>query len=835
MFAKSSQAGANENRAAWASRAHGILLDARLAGRTLWKSRGFAAVAIVTLALGIGASTAIFSVIDNVLLEPFPYRDAGRYVSLEIHNTDQAGPGYRGAFRGPEFLDYAEQNHVFDRVIVNRETDVLYSVGNGTERYQGSFVGPGTFEFFGMEPLLGRALEPADYEPGAEPTVVMRYKTWKAHFNGDSRIVGKILTLNGTPRTVVGIMPPRFAWGDAEFWIPAKPSRTATRRFLGEGGFDYWYMLGHVKPGVTLQQAESDFAVIAQNLAKVYPDEYPKHFRVKLETLADQVVGQFRSTLFIVMAAVGLLLLIGCGNVANLLLARATTRQKEFGIRAALGASRWRLARQLLAESVALAAGGAALGALMAWALLKALVAVTPPDIIPAEAVIRMNGAVLLFTLGVAAATALIFGLAPALQATRRDLNDSLRDSGKGASTGSRGSNRLRNVVVVGEVALSLTLLVAAGLLMRSFIALHQVHMGLRPDHVLVARLPLPEARYKNAAQITAFFQPLLARLKALPGVVNATETSTLPPYGGIGSEVDISGKTHSERWASLFQLCSEGYFPVLRIEFLQGRPFSEAEVNGARKLAVINQTFQRKYFGKENPIGQRVHLKELEKFPDPVPDAWFEIIGVVADVMNQGLQEKIEPEVWVPYNVTGSVARGVLIRTAGDPLTMMKTVEQEIWNTDRGVALTLTGTLENFINSFSYAQPRFGFLLITVFATLGLILVSIGVYSVIAYTTARRTHEIGIRMALGAAGTDVQKLVISAGLKLVIMGIVIGLLTSVAISRWIASELTGISPRDPLTLTLVPLLLFAIGLLASWIPARRATRVSPIVALRYE
>ncbi len=824
-----------DTRARWDGRGHGLWQDVRLAARTLWNGRGFAVVAITTLALGIGASTAIFSVIDNVLLEPFPYRDAGRYVALEIHDAEQSGPNFRGAFRGPEFLDYAEQNHVFDRVIGNRETDVLYSAGAGTERYQGSLVSPGTFEFFGMGPMLGRALGPADYEPGAEPTVVLRYKTWKAHFNGDAKILGKTLILNGTARTLVGIMPPRFAWGDADFWIPGKPSRAAAQRFTGNGGFDYWYMLGHLRPGITMQQAESDFAVIAQNIAKTYPDEYPKRFLVKLETLADQVVGQFRSTLFIVLAAVGLLLLIGCGNVANLLLVRATTRRKEFGIRAALGASRWRLARQLLVESVVLAAGGAALGTLMAWALLKALVAVTPPDIIPAESVIRLNGAVLLFTLAVAAATALLFGLAPALQATRRDLNDSLRNSGKGGGSGTRGSNRLRNAVVIGEVALSLTLLVAAGLLMRSFIALHRVHLGLQPDHVLAVRLPLPEDRYKTATQVTAFFRPLLARLKAVPGVVEATETSTLPPYGGIGSEIDVSGKTHSEKWTALFQLCSEGYFSVLRIEFLQGRPFTEAEVSAARKLVVINERFAKKYFGNENPIGQRVHVKELEKFPDPVADAWFEVVGVVADVRNQGLQDKIEPEVWVPYDVTGSAARGVLIRTAGDPAALLKTVEQEIWNTDPGVALTLTGTLESFINSFSYAAPRFGFLLTTVFAILGLILVSVGVYSVIAYTTAQRTHEIGIRMALGAAGSDVQRLVIRTGLQLVLAGIVIGVLASIAISRVLASELTGVSPRDPLTLTLVPLLLLSIGLVACWIPALRATKVTPVVALRYE
>jgi len=829
-----SETSANETSTGWDTRIHGILLDVRLAGRSLWNSRGFAAVAMLTLALGIGASTAIFSVIDNVLLEPFPYQDAGRYVGLEIHDTEQGRGGYKGAFTGPELLAYMAQNHVFDRAIANDSTDVLYGRGEGTEQYQGGIISPGTFELFGMPALLGRVLASTDYLPGAPPTFVLRYRTWKAHFNGDPNLIGQTFVLNGVARTLVGIMPPRFGWGDSDLWIPQTPGN-ADEPGDAQEFRKHWYLLGHLKRGATIAQAEADFDVIARNLARQYPDEYPKHFQVKVETLADQVVGQFRSTLFIVMAAVGLLLLIGCGNVANLLMARATTRQKEFGIRAALGAGRWRLARQLLVESMVLALGGAAFGTLLAWSLLKGLIAVTPADIIPAEAVIRMNGPVLLFALLVAALTAVIFGLAPALQATRRDLNDSLRDSGKGTDTGGRGSSRLRSIVVVGEVALSLTLLVAAGLLMRSFVALHQVHLGLRPDHVLTARLPLPQDRYKTIAQMTGFFRPLLARLKTLPGIVDATETSTLPPYGGIPTELEISGKPHAENWKALFQLCSEGYFAVLHIQLTQGRLFTEAEVDRASRLAVVNQTFQNKYFGKENPMGQRIRLNRLEKFPDPVKDPWFEVIGVVADVKNQGLQEPIQPEVWIPYDVTASAGRGVLIRTAGEPLAMLPAVQREIWNTDKGVALTLTGSLEGYINSFSYATPRFGFVLITVFATLGLILVSVGVYSVIAYTTARRTHEIGIRMALGAAGGDVQKLVIRAGLKLVVMGIVIGLLASVAVSRLIASELTGISPRDPLTLTVVPLLLLAIGLVACWIPARRATRVSPVVALRYE
>jgi putative ABC transport system permease protein len=804
--------------------------DLRFGARTLWKSRAFSAIAIITLALGVGASSAIFSVIDNILLEPFPYPAAQRLMSLVIHDTDQSNPGGRGAFTGGEFLDYSTQNHVFENAIGMAQTDVLYTSGEGTERFVGMLITPNTFEFLGVQPLLGRAAQIADYQPGAPPTFVLRYKTWVSRFSSDPSILNKNFTLNGVSRTLVGIMPPRFAWGDADMWIPQTPIR-------GEmvNGFPlYWFMLGRLQPGVTKDQGAADFAVLAKQQATQHPTDYPKHFSVQLMSLADGVVGQFRATLFIVLAAVGLLLLIGCGNVANLLLARATTREKEFAVRAALGAGRFRLIQQLLVESMLLAIGGALFGALLAWAGLKGLIAIIPPNIIPAESVIRMNGPVLLFTLAVAVLTALIFGLAPALQASRRNLNDSLRDSSKGTSGGSSHAN-IRNAVIVFEVALSLTLLIGAGLLMRSFAALHEVKLGLRPDHILVARLPLPQDRYKSAAQVAGFFRPLLQRLNSLPGVVSATETSTLPPYGGIPSDIEIPGKVHNQTWTSLFQLCSEQYFTVLRIQFLRGRGFTESEVNNARKLVVINQTFQRKYFGDEDPIGERIHILQLEKFPDPKPDAWYEVIGIVDDVKNHGLQDPIEPETWVPYTVTGSAQRGVLVRTAGDPMLMMNAMRQEIWGTDRSVALTFTGTMEDFINSFSYSQPRFGFLLVTVFALVGVILVSIGVYSVIAYTTARRTHEIGIRMALGANGGDVQRLVIRTGLRLVALGIIIGLCVSFVLARLIASQLWGVSAHDPLTLVLVPFLLLIIGVLACWIPARRATHVNPVIALRYE
>jgi len=663
---------------------------------------------------------------------------------------------------------------------------------------------------------------------------VLRYKTWVKSFGADAGIVNKTFVLNGVQRTLIGIMPPRFGWGNADLWIPAKPSRAPTGKVIAGAFQQHWWMLGHLKQGVTVKEAEADFTVIAKRLATIYPTEYPKHFTVQLDSLTNMVVGRFKTTLFIVLAAVGLLLLIGCGNVANLLLARATTREKEFAIRSALGANRWRLVRQLLVESLLLATGGAAVGTLLAWGGLKSLVALMPQEIIPAESVIQLNTPVLAFTLGVAMLTALVFGLVPALKAARKDINDPLRDSGKGVSGGFR-HGRLRDAVVVLEVGLSLMLLVAAGLLMRSFVALRDVKLGLQPDHIFVARLPLPVDRYKTADQVAGFYRPLLQRLKALPGVLEATETSTLPPYGGIPSDIEIPGKTHAEKWNAMFQLVSEGYFPVLKIQFVDGRSFTEAEVTGARKLAVVNQTFVKKYLGTENPIGRQVKIAQLADFDDAVKEPIFEIIGLVADAKNRGLQDPPEPEIWVPFTVTGSAFRGILVRTAKEPMAMMNAVEHEIWATDRNVALAFTGTLEGYISQFSYAGPRFGFFLMTIFGSIGLLLVTIGVYSVLAYTTARRTHEIGIRMALGAEGSDVQGMVIRMGLRLVGIGVAIGLIVSLAIGRVIATQLWGVSAYDPWTLVCVPALLLITGIVACWLPARRAASVDPLVALRYE
>jgi putative ABC transport system permease protein len=813
--------------------AEALWRDFTYALRTLAKKPSFAATAIVTLGLGIGSSTAIFSVIENVLVEPFPYPDADRFMTVEIHDTGRSQSAGRAEYPGPEFLDYVDKNHVFDRVIANASEEVLHNLGDGVERFHGVLVTPDTFEFFGIPAMRGRVLQPADYEPGAPPVFVLRYQAWITSFAGDPGVLNRTFVLNGVSRTLVGIMPPRFAWGNGDVWLPEKPTRSETPAVAGEFP-PVWYLIGHLKPGVSVGQAQADLTVVASQLAKIYPKNYPPHFAVEVVSFTDMVVGRFRSTLYVTMAAVALLLLISCANVANLVLARATAREREFAMRAALGAGRWRLVRQLLVESSVLATCGAGLGVALASAGLNSLVSLVPPNTIPSETVIRLNMPVLLFAAGIGVLTPIFFGLLPALRVARKDLENHLRDTGKGA-TGTAGHGRWRDAVVVAEVGLSFTLLVGAGLLMKSFLALRQTDLGFKSDHVLVTRLPLPSNRYKSAEQLVAFYRPLLERLKGVPGVVEAAESSALPPYGGFPTDIEIAGKVHAERWTGLFQLCSEGYFSTLRIPLLEGRAFNETEVNDSRKLAVVNKTFASRYLGHENPIGRRVRLSDLENFPDRVQDPWFEVVGVVRDALNQGLQAPVQPEIWVPYTVTGSGQRGVLVRTSGDPMMLMNSVRREVWATDRSVALTFTGTLENFMNSLSYAGPRFGFVMMSIFAAVGLVLVTIGVYSVVAYAAARRTREIGIRMALGASRTDAVRLVLGMGMRVVGLGVIIGLAASFAMSRILAGELWRVSAHDPMTIACVSALLLAIGALACFVPGRRATAIEPIRALRYE
>ncbi|MGA8029287.1 MAG: ABC transporter permease [Bryobacteraceae bacterium] len=807
---------------------HSLWQDVRFSFRMIAKDWQFALIAAVALGLGIGATTAIFSVIQNVLLDPFPYTDAHRLVNVEVHDLD-GRPGGRTGYTIPEFLDIQEQARSFDRIIGADQIDVLYAHGEGTERLQGGVLSTNAFAALGMKPILGRYITGEDGKPDAPAVFVMSYKMWLSTYNLDPSILGKRFTLNGQQYTLIGIMPPRFTFGANDVYLPLTLSRADKT-----AATHYVWLLAHLRPGVTRADAASEMSIIIKRLAKQYPKLYPKRFSTSIVTLTESVVGQFRSMLLVLMAAVSMLLLIACSNVANLLLARATAREREIATRASLGATRWRLVRQLLCESLVLALAGGSLGCLLAWGGLKGLVAIIPDGSIPAESVIQLNGPVLLFALGAAFVTALICGLAPALHATHKNLIEALRGASKGSGGGFR-HGKLRASIVAAEIALSLVLLTGAGLLMRTFFALHAVELGINPKNILVARTPLPKGHYTTAKEKAVFFRKVLDRLNSLPGVVAATETSTLPPYGGIRSEIDVPGKTHSEKWFGLFQLCSEQYFQTLGIQHLSGRLLSKEEVMAARKVAVVNQTFVKKFFGNTNPIGRSIRIVDLATFPDPVADPTFEVIGTVVDAKNQGLQDPILPEMWIPYTVTGFAERGVLVRTSMDPMSLLNPVRNAIWAVDRNVALTLTGTLEDFMKRFSYSGPRFGLLLLGVFALCGLVLVGIGVYSVMAYAVSRQTHEIGIRMALGALQGNVIRLVLRTGFELVVIGLAIGLAASMLLTRLIKDELWGVSAFDPVTLGTVVCVLVAVGAAACLFPARRATKVDPLVALRYE
>ena len=821
--------------AGWECVVEAFWRDIRYGFRKLHKQPAFTALAVLTLALGVGATTAIFSVIHGVLLDPFPYLNADRVAVVQIQDMTVVRPGGRTAFPLPEYLEYEEQNHVFDEVIGGNHEDVLLMTGEGPEQYDGAYVTPNTFRFLGVPALVGRGLVPEDAAAGAPPVFVMSHKMWRSHFNLDPAIVGRSFTLNGVPTTLVGIMPPRFTKFAADLWRAVA---------LDRGNPDInrrsFRLQARLKPGVTLKEAEAEIDAIAHRLAALYPKSYPNRFKAQVVSWVDSLIVQFRTTLYTLAAAVGFLLLIACSNVANMLLAKAAAREKEIALRTSLGASRGRVIRQLLVESGLLSLCGAVVGWGFAYGSLQALVPLMPVTLLPSEVVIRLSMPVLAASLALTIATGLLFGLIPAVKAARRDVVESLKDSSKGSS-GGFGSARIRNALVVVEVALSLVLLVGAGLLMGSVVALQRVDLGLNPDHILIARVPLPRGQYNTAAAKQRFFEKLLPRLQSLPGVIAAAESTGLPIYGmpifgRIGGEVDVPGQTHVERWDAIYQLCSEGYFSALGLRLVRGRPLSDFDMKDARRVAVVNQTFASRYFGGVDPIGRQVKLAMLEGSPNgAVENPMFEIVGVIADVKNRGIQEAPMPEVLAPYTVTGAFDRGILVKTVADPGALLNTVRREIWAVDRSVALTFAGTLSEYMRMLSYAEPNFSLIILGAFACIGLILALVGVYSVIAYVVSLRTHEIGIRMALGASRGDVMWMVFGTGLRLIGIGIAVGVLCSFALTRLIAAQLWGISPHDPATLTGVIVVLVLSGIAACYAPARKATTVDPIVALKGE
>ena len=633
--------------------------------------------------------------------------------------------------------------------------------------------------------------------------------------------------LNGTPTTLVGIMPKRFTKRGADIWYPVELDRADT---------DRWFIYqGRLKPGVTLKQVEADLLPIAQRWAKDHPKDYPKRFSIEASSYVDSIVGPFRKTLFTLGAAVALLLLIACANVANMLLARSTARDREMAIRAALGASRWRVVRQLLMESVLLALGGTVIGCGLAYTGVKALVAAIPDGAIPQGGADRVGPAGVgvqpgtdhLHRAAFRTRTGAAIGAAQYRRAAEgfgsrrqrrlpaRTAAECAGDRGAGALAGAADRRRRHDADLRGA---------ADG------------GPGIQSAQHPGGAAAISQRAIQDRRRKAAILRPVAAQIEGASGSGGGTETSTLPPYGGIPTDVDIAGKTHADRWQAIYQLVSEGYCRTLGARLLHGRLMEESEVAGARKVAVVNQTLVAKWFGKEDPIGRQIEVKHLGTIPNPaVANPVFEIVGVISDMKNSGIQDPVRPEIMVPYTVTGAFERGILVRTAGNPVGLLNPVRREIWAVDKNVALTMTRTLDDFLSDFSYAQPRFLLAVLGVFAGVGLVLVAVGVYSVIAYTVSRQTHEIGIRMALGASRGDVIGMVLRMGMWLVAIGLAVGLAASLAANRVLSSELWGVSARDPLTFAAVALVVLTAGIAACWFPARRATRVDPMIALRFE
>ena len=806
--------------------------DLRFGLRMLRKNPGFTAVAVLTLALGIGATTIIFSAIDSILIHPLIYRDADRLASFSIHDLSKPTQDGRGGFSLPEYMDFDEQNHVFEGMQGIAALDVLYFDGQSTLLFDGSWVTPNAFDFLGVKPLLGRGLTVDDGKPDSPPVFAMSYRLWTKQFNQDPKIVGTTLTLNGVPRTLVGIMPPRFQIMNRDIFMPIAMKHTDA---MGSGNAPaYFAVRGRLKRGVTLQAATADLEVIAKRLSTVYPKDYPTRFSVLAKMANDYIIGTFRNTLYALVGAVLMLLLIACTNVANLLLARATAREKEIAVRASLGARNGRLIQQLLVESFVLAVAASVVGCIFAYVGMQKFVDAIPPFTLSSSTVVRFSPSALLVALSISALAILLCGLAPALHAVRGELHTRLMGSGKGVSTGSR-SGSLRSVLVVAEVALSIVLLVGAGMAMRSLFAMQQVDLGFNPTNIMTARVALPPGRYDTADQKRAFFQQVLSRVTALPGVTSATVTNSLPPYGGIQSEITVPGKVHAERWDSLMELCSPGYFPTLELHVLGGRVLSEEDIYTARHVAVINERLARNYFPNEDPIGKTIKFNLLDRQKDAPHDAYFEIVGVVKDSKNQGVKESPMPEAFVPYTITGAFFRGIMVRTFADPLLMLPSARREIAAVDSGVPLTLTGSVEGYLQQFTYAGPQFSFIMMGATAGVGLVLVVIGVFSVMAYSVSLQTHDIGVRMALGAQQNDVLRVVVRQGGRLIALGILLGLFASFVLARYMGSQFWGVSVTDPFTYVAVVFIVVVTGLIACLLPARKACKVDPLVALHYE
>ncbi len=796
--------------------------DLKYAVRMLVKNPGFTTVAVLALALGVGANTAIFSVVNGVLLRPLNYPEPDRLVQLNESNVKLGFPIFSVA--PGTFLDWQEQNRVFDGLAAISGNSMNLTGGDKPEKVLGLRVSANLFSVLKVKPELGRLFLPEEDAVGRNDVVLLSRSLWQKRFGGDKEILGKQITLNGQSRTVVGVVetPPTF---HAALWVPMSLNIDEQEN---RGGH-YLGVLGRLKPGVSLEQARADMASIAGNLERQYPDS-KQGWSVLVQSMLETEVGDTRPALAVLVWAVALVLLIGCANVANLLMAKASSRQKEFAIRAVLGAGRGRLIRQLLTESLLLGLSGGGVGLVLAMLGLGVFQRMAPGNL-PRMDEVRLDGQVLAFTLLVSLATGIVFGLLPAWQATRTEVNEPLKEGGRGM-TESRGRNRLRSGLVITEIALSLVLLIDAGLLIRSFVRLNNEPAGFQTSHLLAVDVGLPEVKYKDGREQAAFFDDLLDRLTHLPGVESVGAVSALPFSGANGwYSVSVDGRpapAPGEPASAAYREISAGYFRTLKLPLIAGREFSDQDRESSPGVVVVNQAFARAFFPKEEALGRRIQVSEG---PGPNP---CEIVGIIRDVKNFGLAEKVVPEMYYPYRQRSSGYFSVLVRAKGDPASMANSLRDAVLAIDRDQPVHNIRTMDQLVVN-SLAGRRFMMTLLGIFAGVALILCAIGIYGLISYTVAQRTHEFGIRMALGARASDVLQLVLRQGVRLALAGLILGAVGAWAGTRLLANQLYGIEAHDPVTFVLGMVVLGAVALLACLIPARRAAKVDPMVALRDE
>ncbi len=803
--------------------------DLRHGIRALLKRPGFTLIAAFMLALGIGTNTAIFSVVNGVLLRALPYGEDERIVTL--WQSDLKNGVEREETSPASFLDWRDQNQCFEAVSMAEPFGHSLIDYGEPESFRSWIVSSGFFEVLGANALHGRTFLPEEYQQSSSHVVVMGYGLWQRRFGGDSNIVGQSMVLNGQPHTIIGIMPPEFQFPPGrELWAP-RPQRERDPLIRGA---TYIKVVGRLKPGHSIEQAQQEMNAIAARQSEQYPQTHTDIGAVALP-LREYLFGPVRPALIMLFAAVSLVLLIACANVASLLLARATERQREFAIRSAMGASRFRLLRQLLTESLLLAIIGGLGGVLLAIWLIDLIVALGPGQL-PRLNQINLNAGVLLFASVISVLTALLFGLAPAIEVSRPDLQEVLKEGGRAATAG-HGRQRFRNALIVAEVALSSVLLVGAGLLVRSFVALVEVDPGFAAEKALALEVQLAR---RTPEQRMAFFDQTLEKISTLPDVQAAGATSALPFHDNqiitsisFGIEGRPPSSAGDEQTAYLIATTPD-YFRAIGVPLVRGRAFNQFDRADSAQVVLINDRMARRHWPTEDAVGKKISFANSLYAASTPPRITAEIIGVVGDALPTGFDSLPRPEIYLPYTQAPSGGMTFLVRTATDPNNLLSAVKEKIREVNRNQTFSSTYSLEQLVDK-SIAERRFNLLLLASFALISLVLAGMGIYSLISFTTAQRTHEIGVRIALGAERGDVLKLIMGRGLKLTSIGLAVGLLSSLALTRLMSGLLFGVSVVDPVTFAITPALLAAVALAACYIPARRAMKVDPVVALRYE